>query len=154
MLEKFHQKLLGTDPPPEYRLTETHMALYEAFGRGKRGYVLSSLESRECPDKFLATLVVAIYQTTIPSESEVYIAVSNPIQRWAVQQIRDTARHIFSCRKTAARQDIELLRSAIQRLQLGSKVIKIQEEPPRWVAYGFHNKDLLPPWMRGRLAKV
>lgn len=154
-LETFHQKLLGKDlekTPEGFRLTERHKALYKAFEKGKRGYVLpQKVTTREDFESFLATFVVAVYQTTLPTPEHVTVAVAKLVDQWALAQIKLIARHIFSLRKGASKADIEVLRSALHRISLGSSVLQIPEEPPRWVAYGYTAQDVLPPWMRGRL---
>lgn len=152
-LEIFHEKLLGTTPSLQYRLTSRHKALYLAYEKGKHGYALPESNSREDPELFLATFVLAVHQTTFPEASRVVIAVARPVERWALEQIKTIARHIFSIRKGKSPEGIQMLKDAVHRLDLGSRVLQIDKEPPKWVAYGFHNQECLPPWMRGKLVK-
>ncbi len=150
-LAQFHQNLLGIDPdktPSEYRLGSVHERLYEEAQKGRHGGLLPYQASLENWDHFLATFVIAYAQT---SQGDVFFAVSPPIHKWAAKQVQGVARHIFSARKKTPRATLMQLYNGFQLLGMGSNVLKIAE-PPRWVAYGFHEKDVLPPWMRGKLA--
>lgn len=148
---KFHQNLLGIDPektPVNFRLNPIHQRLYDEAQKGKRGGLLPHQASLENWDHFLATFIIAYSQT---EHGDVFFAVSPPIHKWAVNQVNVVARHIFSTRKKSPRPTLVRLYQGFQLLAMGSNVLKIVE-PVRWVAYGFHEKDILPPWMRGKLA--
>jgi hypothetical protein len=150
-LAVFHKNLLGLNPeitPAEFLLTSTHERLYKASRESARhGYLLRSSGSRESWEHFLGTFVLAFGQT--PS-GDVTFAVSPPAQRWANEQIRKIARRIFNTRAGASKASLKELYGNYQRLAIGSNVLQISE-PPRWVAYGFTDTDVLPPWMRNRL---
>jgi hypothetical protein len=147
----FHQNLLGLNPaktPPEFLLTKTHERLYTANRESARcGYLLHSRGSRESWEHLLGTFVLAYGQTP---NGNVTFAVSPPAQRWVDEQLRIIARRIFKSRAGAAKASLEALYKSYQRLTIGSNVLQIAE-PPRWVAYGFNDTDVLPPWMRNRL---
>ena len=64
--------------------------------------------------------------------------------------VRKIARRIFNSRVGAAKSSLKELYRNYQRLVMGSSVLQIAE-PSRWVAYGFTDADVLPPWMRNRL---
>ena len=150
-LAQFHQNLLGIDPdktPETYRLGTLHQRLYEEAQKGRHGALLPYQSPLENWDQFLATFVVAYSQT---GNGDVFFAVSPPIHKWVAKQVQEVARHIFASRKKTPRATLMHLYKGFQALGIGSNVLKIAE-PPRWVAYGFHEKDVLPPWMRGKLA--
>jgi hypothetical protein len=153
-LPVFHKNLLGFNPdmtPPEFLLTKTHERLYVANRESARcGYLLPSSGSRESWEHLLGTFILAYGQTP---EGNVTFAVSPPAQRWADEQLRKIARRIFRSRAGAAKSSLEGLYKNFQRLNMGSSVLQIPE-PPRWVAYGFTDTDVLPPWMRNRLVSV
>jgi len=152
-LDIFHQKLFKHSS--SFPVTPKHRSLYEAFEQQeKRGYVLSDGGSREDAEKFLATFVLALHQTRFPNQNKVILAISSPVQGWATQQISSMVQHIFRTRKKASKETIQVIKESILQLHIGSNILQLEEEPEKWVAYGFHNKDLLPPWMRGRLIKV
>lgn len=153
-LETFHQKLLGQNQdktPKTFKLSETHKALYSAFDENKRGYRLLLNGQKTDQDRFLATFVMAFYMTNFPAEGKVIFIVSRAVEKWAIDQIRDIARHVYKSRKGASESAITAIDGALQRIDIGSRALQIDGEPERWVAYGFTNQDLLPPWMRGRL---
>jgi hypothetical protein len=150
-LAVFHRNLLGLDPkrtPVEFRLTKTHERLYAASRESARhGFLLPSNRNLESWEHFLGTFVLAYGQTPIGS---VTFAVSAPVRRWANEQLKKVAHHIFSSRAKASRASIDDLFSKFQRLEIGSSVLQMAE-PERWVAYGFTDEDILTPWMRNRL---
>jgi hypothetical protein len=148
----FHQNLLGILPektPREFRITPAQERLYTASKEStKHGYLLvSSWDSRESWEHFLATFILAYAQTPT---GEVAFAVSGSTQKWAGEQLKKIARHIFSTRAKASRASIQELYGYFQRLMMGSNILQL-DEPTRWVAYGFNDADILPPWMRGHL---
>lgn len=152
MLEKFHENLLGADPKnKQFALSDVHRRLYAAFEEGHRGYFLPSQESREDPEKFLSTFVVALYQTTIPTPETVSLVTARVVEKWSIEQIKTIVRRIFSIRKKLTRAEVEPLKQALQRLEFGSRVLHIAESPPRWVAYGYTSLDVTPSWMRCKL---
>lgn len=154
MLEKFHENLLGTGPNhSQYMLSDVHRKLYTSFASGRRGYLLSPNVPRENFDKFLATFVLALYQTTIPTPDNVSMVVARAVERWSIDQLKMIVRHVFSIRKNQTRASVKPLEEALNRLHLGSRVLHIPEGPPRWVSYGYHSNDILPPWMRCNLIK-
>ena len=146
-VEKFHGRLLGIDQkrtPDRFWFTEDARQLYEAHAEWDvRGF--SSVDLDE--DRFLATFVLALSLTG--GEHPVCMAVPRQHTDWAMEQIKEIARHIFRERQgnTAA---IIALRKAIGQLVTASRVLQI-DEPERWVAFGFHREGLLPEWMRGKL---
>jgi len=150
-LAVFHKNLLGLNPeitPPEFLLTSNHERLYKASREsGRHGYLLRSSGSRESWEHFLGTFVLAFGRTP---EGYVTFAVSPLAQQWANEQIRKIARRIFNTRAGAAKASLQELYRNYQRLAMGSNILQISE-PPRWVAYGFTDADVLPPWMRNRL---
>lgn len=145
----FHQNLLGIDPaktPPAFRVTPAQERLYAA-SEPRHGFLLSSAKSLERWDLFLATFVLAYAQTP---RGLVTFAVSAPTQRWADEQIKKIAHRIFGARAKMPRASVQELFDYFQKIATGSKILQVNE-PARWVAYGFHERDILPPWMRGRL---
>jgi len=151
----FHRKLLGLEPektPAEFQVTPIQERLYSAMGKAtpRNGFLLESTESLERHDLFVATFVIAYAQT---SSGTVVFAVSKASLRWANEQIRQIARRIFHTRAKASRDVLRQLYLSFERLSIGSNILQLPE-PDRWVAYGFHDQDLLPPWMRGRLLPV
>ena len=153
-LSVFHQSLLGLNPektPPEFLLTKTHERLYAASRESDRcGYLLHSSGSRESWEHLLGTFILAYGQTP---QGNVIFAVSPPTQRWADDQLKKIVRRIFRSRAGAAKSSLRDLYRNFQKLIMGSNVLQISE-PPRWVAYGFTDTDVLPPWMRNRLLHV
>lgn len=152
--ETFHQNLLGKaqDPTPKaFRLSQVHQDLYAAFQADKRGYRLLLNNSKEDEARFLATFVMALYLTNFPNEGKVIFVVSRGTEKWAVNQIKAIAHYIYRSRKGAPTSAISAIDEALRRIDLGSRALQIETEPERWVAYGFTNQDILPPWMRGRL---
>lgn len=153
-LAVFHQNLLGLNPeltPPEFRLTKTHERLYTANRESARcGYLLQSTGNRESWEHLLGTFILAYGQTP---DGAVTFAVSPPTQRWADEQLKRIARRIFRSRASASKASLEQLYKLFQRLTMGSSVLQISE-PKRWVAYGFTDADILPPWMRNRLLSL
>lgn len=153
-LAVFHKNLLGFNPqltPPEFRLTDTHERLYSASRESARcGYLLKSNGSRESWEHFLATFILAYGQTP---RGNVAFAVSPATHRWADEQLARIVRRIFKTRAGASKASLEELFRNFQRLTMGSSVLQISE-PARWVAYGFTDTDVLPPWMRNRLLSV
>lgn len=149
-LVAFHQNLLGITPektPTAFRLTKAQERLYKASnGSTKHGYLLCSGKGLQSWEHFLATFILAYGQTP---EGTVAFAVSAPTQKWANEQVKTIARHIFSSR-SRGKSSIGELFSKFQRLAMGSNVLQLAE-PKRWVAYGFTETDVLPPWMRNRL---
>jgi hypothetical protein len=148
----FHQNLLGRDPkktPSEFQITPTQERLYKAAkGEAPRhGFLLASNKPLESWERFVATFILAYAQT---EKGPVAFAVSAATQRWANDQVKKVARRIFQARAASSREAVHQLYSYFQRLAIGSNVLQLTE-PDRWVAYGFHDHDLLPPWMRGRL---
>lgn len=148
----FHQNLLGIHAektPTEFRVTPAQERLYRAAQREtpKRGFLLAPNKPLESWEHFVATFILAYAQT---ETGPVVFAVSAVTLKWANDQVRRVARHIFQARAKSSRESVEQLYSCFQRLAIGSNVLQLTE-PERWVAYGFHDKDLLPPWMRGRL---
>jgi hypothetical protein len=152
-LEKFHRELLGKNPevtPLRYRLSEVQRSLYSAVAEGKRGYRMKSSGTKQDAERFLATFVVALRMTRVPT-SQVTIIVAPSLRDWAVGQIKETVRHLYRERKNADPVAIQVLDSALGRLFIGTGALQLPEEPECWVAYGFNNQDLLPPWMRNCL---
>lgn len=148
----FHQKLLGLDPektPAEFRVTPAQERLYRAAEKDipRHGFLLPSGKSLESWEHFVATFVLAYAQT---EAGPVAFAVSAATQKWTGEQVRKIARRIFHARAKSSRESVVQLYSYFQQLVIGSAVLQ-HPEPERWVAYGFHDHDLLPPWMRGRL---
>lgn len=150
----FHQNLLGIDPektPAEYRLTALQVKLYRSaqMATPKHGFMLRSGKSLESWEHFLATFILAYAQTPT---GRVVFAVSPVTNKWAGHQIRSIARHIFQARARlrASKESVQQLYDFFNRLSMASGVLQMAE-PDRWVAYGFHDQDLLPPWMRGHL---
>jgi hypothetical protein len=146
----FHQNLLGIDPdktPRAFRVTPAQQRLYAAAEPPRHGFLLPSSKSLESWEHFLATFVLAYAQT---QRGVVVFAVSAATQRWAGEQVKKIAHHIFGSRAKMPRKSIEELYGYFQNIVIGSNVLQVNE-PARWVAYGFNEKDLLPPWMRGRL---
>lgn len=150
-LAVFHQNLLGLNPemtPPEFLLTKTHERLYKANRESARcGYLLQSAGSRESWEHLLGTFILAYGQTP---QGNVTFAVSPSVQKWTGEQLKRIARRMFSSRASAPKASIDGLFRNFQRLIMGSSVLQITE-PPRLVAYGFNDADVLPPWMRNRL---
>lgn len=151
-LAVFHQNLLGIDPektPPEFRITQSQKRLYTAGQRSsKHGFLFDSNQGLESWEHFLATFILAYGQT--PTGVVAFAVRSGPTQKWVNEQIKKTARHIFGSRAKSKRKGIDELYANFQRLAMGSNILQLAE-PERWVAYGFNEKDILPPWMRGRL---
>jgi len=148
---QFHQNLLGIDPdktPANFRLSPIHQRLYDEAQKGRHGGLLPHQGSLENWDHFLATFIVAYSQT---NQGQVFFAVSASTHKWAINQVNAVARHIFATRKKTPKPTLVRLYQGLQALSMGSNVLRIAE-PPRWVVYGFHEKDVLPPWMRGKLA--
>lgn len=150
-LAQFHQNLLGMDldkTPVRFRISPIQRRLYDEIAKGKHGGFLPSQASLENWDQFLATFVAAYAQTT---DGMVLFVVSAPAQKWVLEQVKTVARRIFASRTGKGRSTIQRLFQCFQHLSVGSNVLQVSE-PPRWVAYGFNDKDVLPPWMRGKLA--
>lgn len=149
---RFHQNLLGIDPektPLNFRLSPVHQRIYSEAEKGKHGSLFAhQAASLEDWDHFLATFIIAYAQT---KDGQVFFAVSASAQKWALQQVNVVARRIFASRKGSPKPMLHRLYQSFQLLSIGSNILQITE-PPRWVAYGFHDKDVLPPWMRGKLA--
>ena len=147
----FHRNLLGIDPqktPAAFWVTPLQEKLYMASEEDrKRGYLLDSSATLQSWEHFLATFVVAYSQAR---DGRVVFAVSAATHAWTNEQLKKVARRIFSTRAGADRASIQVLYNGFARLSIGSNVLRV-DEPPRWVAYGFHDNDVLPPWMRGRL---
>lgn len=155
--DAFHQNLLGKDPdrtPAEFCITPAQERLYRAAQKEspKRGFLLRSDKPLQSWEHFVATFILAYAQT--PS-GHVAFAVSAATQKWANDQVKTIARRIFQARARAhaSKESIRQLYSYFHRLSMGSNILQLAE-PDRWVAYGFHEHDLLPPWMRGRLLHV
>lgn len=153
-LAAFHQNLLGLNPemtPREFLLTKTHERLYVANRDSARcGYLLQANAKRESWEHLLGTFVLAYGQT---QQGQVTFAVSPPTQRWVDEQLRKIVRRIFRSRAGASKASLQGLYRNFQRIAMGSNVLQIPE-PRRWVAYGFTDTDVLPPWMRNRLLNV
>ncbi len=153
-LETFHQKLLGITPertPKNFKLTAVQKALYEGSKEGRRGYRLKPSGTRQDPERFLATLVLAFHMTTFPEQGKVIFVVTRATEKWAIDQIKGTARYIYKSRKRASEASINAIDGALRRIDIGSRALQIEKEPERWVSYGYTDKDIQPPWMRGRL---
>lgn len=151
-LETFHVKLLGKNPPKSFKVADSHKVLYKAFDEGKRGFSAASLDRKDF-DQFVATFVAAFYLTAFPTPGKVCFAVARPVEKWAVEQIKTIVKYIYTIRKGVPQEAIEAIDSALKRMEIGSRVIQIEEEPERWVSFGFNQQDILPPWMRGRLVR-
>jgi len=155
-LETFHKKLLGQNPkrtPKEYLLTKKQQALYAAVEESDRRGFLALGANRQNFEKFLGTFVLAYHMTTFPTKGDVYIVVSRIVEKWAVEQLKTIIRHIYHERKGASKETFDVIDDAINRMHVGSGSNQIDDEPDRWVAFGYNNLDVLPPWMRGRLIR-
>ena len=148
----FHQKLLGLNPlltPSEYRLTSLHQRLYTAFeSHGARGFSGRDVSQAQ----FLATLVLALYQTRMPDdESTHFVTILLPGSHNQVfgEHLEAFVRYVFRQRKSQV-EGVRVLRRAFKSLKQAHKLLQI-DEPERWVILGFQADDFLPTWCQGRL---
>lgn len=148
----FHQKLLGIDQaltPPEYRLTAQHRRLYTAFAsHGARGFSGQLVSDA----RFLATLVLALYQTRMPDDQtmhEVTILLPQSHEVFFRVQLETVMRHVFRQRKGQV-AGVRILKRSFESLKRTHRLLQINE-PERWVILGFEADSLLPTWVQGHL---
>lgn len=137
---RVHESLFEEAP------NETHLTLYRAFPKshGYKGHDqdLSRLQ---------ASLVLGIAQT-YPSGGDsfqrVLFVYPSFMDEWVTDQIANTVKGIVV---NLVQQDripaAKVVKNALDKLLLGSRVLQI-EEPPRWVAFGFDQDDLVPEWLK------
>lgn len=151
----FHKNLLGIDPqktPKEFRLTDAQERLYaESHESARHGYLLTASKELKSWEHLVATFILAYGQT---QEGSVTFAVSAPTHSWANAQIKKIAHHIFALRASLPKTSLQPLFVGFQRMAMGSNILQLMSPPDRWVAYGFSETDVLPPWMRNRLLNV
>ena len=145
----FHLKLLGARPEENFRLTPQHRWLYNGFAKsGLRGY--SGNEANET--RFLATLVLALYQVKTPEETEMHrvaLILPKPLTHWYREQVKAIATYVFSKRQGQT-EACRVITDAFAHLLRTSQVLQIRQ-PDRWVIFGFQSDDPLPPWVQGHL---
>jgi len=154
-VDLFHRKLLGKDQSrtdTRFRLTSVHRQLYTAFANsGVRGYS-GQFDPERSASRFLATLVLALFQTQLPGETDphhVTILLPKPALSWYRRQVEEIARFIFSQRKGQT-EAVQVITLAFHHLRRTHHLLQIAE-PDRWVIFGFESTDPLPTWVQGHL---
>lgn len=152
----FHGKLLGKDPDetdPMFRLTWQHQRLYTGYvTSGARGYSGRMGPAFPVADRFLATMVLALYQTMLPGEDKMHpVVLLFPMMLlpWYRKRLEDVVRYIFRLRK-GERAGCRIIKDALNHLRRHHRLLQIPE-PDRWVIFGFTADDPLPPWAQGHL---
>ncbi len=147
---------MGKNPEetdPMFRLTWQHQRLYTGYvTSGARGYSGQMGPAFPVADRFLATIVLALYQTKLPGEDEMHNVVllfPKAILMWYRKRLEGTVRYIFRIRK-GQRAGCRVLKEAINHLGRNHRLLQIRE-PDRWVIFGFTAADPLPPWAQGRM---
>lgn len=133
----------------EFLLTSQHRWLYTGFARsGLRGY--SNNEANE--SRFLATLVLAMFQTKMEGDAEMHrvaLVIPGNLNRWYAEQVKRIAHHIFAKRKGEPAA-CRILKASFEHLLKTHQVLQIRQ-PDRWAIFGFTSHDPLPPWVQGHL---
>lgn len=148
----FHQALLGIDQiqtDPEFRLTSQHKRLYQGFAsHGARGFAGSDVSE----GRFLATLVLALYQTRLPEDKathEVAILMPKTLVPLYRDRLEAVMRYVFRQRK-GDRPGARILKQAFGSLKRAHRLLQINE-PARWVIVGFEADTFLPSWAQGHM---
>lgn len=130
-------------------MTSQHRLLYTGYERsGYRGY--SSHDRSEA--RFLATLVLAIYQTKMEGDAgmhRVFVFFPSHQVSWYRKQLSEVCRYAAS-RRRGKRAACKILDASFGSLVGTSRMFQIAE-PDRWAIFGFRSDDLIPPWVQGRL---
>lgn len=141
-LNSFYRNLLAADPPPIQILLEQSKA---------HGFFNTEPKSK----LFLATLVVGLY-ATFDRETRVFhdtlFVIPKPLEAFCldttnkiVQGIRESRAKMPKAKRISGGK---LIVEAFNHLHMGSRVLSLTVEPPRWVAFGFGMSDAMPDWMR------
>lgn len=135
-LVEFHQKLWGVPP------SEASRRLYTS---GKLGF---NSDDRNNLAQFGAVMTMALSMT---AEGKTMIIVPSAlVSVEALKHCKTLSRHLVKMRK-GNKAGIEAFRSAILKLMVTDGIIRM-DEPPRWVAWGFHSEmEYLPKWLQSRL---
>jgi len=143
---RIHKTYLGVDPE------EVHARLYTGFPKA-RGFSLKAASE----EHFKAVFMTALAQTFDGQGFQECLILTPAAQTpWVNEQMVQITRQMFVRWKgfgdlqvrTAV---VERMAQSIKHLLAGSRVLQLDGEPPRWVAYGFTEHDPVPQWLKGGL---
>lgn len=140
-----HRAFFG-EPP-----NERHARIYAAFP-GARG--VSDHEKDETV--FEAVLIMALVQTyprhQRPDPFKCYLFIPASIEKWAVTTLGSCAKRMFDLLKSKKEVKVaQHLGAFFHSVLIGSRVLHLDQEPDRWVCFGFERTDPIPDWMRNAL---
>lgn len=118
-------------------------------------------------DRFRATLVLAMTHTLrsegtdsrLRAENPVHFFIPKSIETWVLTQARGLAESAVVKLRTLPQPAKEfqwsLLKDAIRHLKLEVRPWAVEEEPWRWVVFGYKkDSPLLPMWVREKMSTV
>lgn len=148
--QRIHQAFLGTEQGSAHILLYTHFPETRGFS-----------SKTENADRFEATFVAGLTQTFGPGGTfeDCLLLVPASKMAWVTEQMTQVAGRMFA--RWKMEPDLELRRRAVTRLAeaikhmlIGSRVLRLEQEPPRWVAFGFTKSDPVPEWLKKGLLAV
>lgn len=147
-LSRVHMSLLGE--PPE----DDHRTLYQAVPAA-HGFLVTDVPNLR---QFEAVTVLGL-ALTYPFDGktmhQTLFLVPALVEDWAVTALEGIAKRIFGRIKDDANlKAANFMRRAFEHLLLGTPACDAEEQPGRWVAFGFKKEDLVPEWLRNGLLAV
>jgi len=139
-LTEAHQRILGRAPNDDQERLYTSWPKFRGF-------------SDRNPDAVRAEAVIIAALMQGKGAQRVLLLVPQGHESWMLQQCESTAMACFEYAKKYKRVK-ELIYGytyMFKTFTMTGRLLQLQEEPERWVSFGFTAEDLLPPWMSNRL---
>lgn len=150
-MNNFHDEIHGQNPKDRrFKLNPRKRDLYRAYANSDaRGFACADFDD----ELFIATMTLALRQAQFKGEqstSPVILAVPKALDAWAYELSKTFYKLVLQ----NFRGDVSVakaVRAGFDSIYWEHRSHLLNEEPGRWVAYGFDYSNPVPKWMEGRL---
>lgn len=131
----FYQKLTGLTPQEHHR---------DFYASGAQGFNTRDIED----DKVRTVLVMALWLTQ--TNPRVVLTTPKSLEKQTLQGIQKHARLILR-RFNGREKQVKNIVAAFKKLQIVSRLLSPNDQPPQWVTIGYCDTDPVPEWLREKL---
>lgn len=150
-LAAFHNDLVGNG---NYRLNETHLALYNGFKEGKRGFDGVSSDAGVEISRQVAVFVASLALTAVRTDTTQDVGRNSitlfltPAVRQAYSGVtREFVKYLLDIRKNSSRDAIQELTRRIRLIEVQTRTLAVPKPPLYWTCYGYSTLSPMPSWM-------